>query len=217
MAQVHEPGGRSVQAPSTWNAPAVSSPTESARSFPSRLQKVEGDASATIPAPATRRATAVEPRFQVISEVSLRTRSALFREILRPEMSEENLEAVRAVYDRWAEGDFQTRLELLDPNVVLVHEPEFEAGGPSYGIDAVVAFTRGMLEAWTRFTIAAEEIIPAGDSVLVEVNQRGIGRASGVATDLHYFMVWTFRGGKVVRFESIRERTRAFKAAGLSE
>jgi uncharacterized protein len=132
-------------------------------------------------------------------------------------MSRENVEAVRTVYERWGEGDFQTRLDLLDPHVVLVHDPEFEAGGPSYGIDAVVAFTRGMLEAWTRFTIEAEEIIPAGDSVVVEVHQRGIGRASGVATDLHYFMVWTFRGTKVVRFESIRQRARALDAAGLSE
>jgi uncharacterized protein len=132
-------------------------------------------------------------------------------------VSRENVEAVRTVYERWGEGDFQTRLDLLDPHVVLVHDPEFEAGGPSYGIDAVVAFTRGMLEAWTRFTIEAEEIIPAGDSVVVEVHQRGIGRASGVATDLHYFMVWTFRGTKVVRFESIRQRARALDAAGLSE
>lgn len=126
------------------------------------------------------------------------------------------MEAVRAVYERWAEGDFQTHLELLDPHVVLVHEPAFEAGGPSYGIGAVVAFTRGMLEAWKHFTIEAEEIIPAGDSVVVGVHQRGIGRASAVATDLHYFMVWTFRGPKVVRFESIRERGRALDAAGLS-
>ena len=130
-------------------------------------------------------------------------------------MSKENVEAVRTVYERWADGDFQADLDLLDPYVVLVHDPEFEAGGPSYGIDAVTAFTRGMLEAWTQFTIEAEEIIRAGDSVFVGVRQRGVGRASGVATDLRYFMVWTFRGRKVVRFESIRERARALEAAGL--
>jgi ketosteroid isomerase-like protein len=132
-------------------------------------------------------------------------------------VSEENVEAVQAVYERWGKGDFQTRLDLLDPHVVLVHEPEFEAGGPSYGIDAVVAFTRGMLEAWTHFTIEAEEITQSGDSVLVAVHQRGTGRTSGVTTDLHYFMVWTFRARKVVRFESIRERARALAAVGLSE
>ena len=130
-------------------------------------------------------------------------------------MSQENVEAVRAVYERWGEGDFQTGLDLLDPHVVLVHEPEFESGGPSYGIDAVVAFTRGMLEAWTQFTIEAEEIIDAGETVVVGVHQRGVGRGSGVATDLHYFMVWTFRASKVVRFDSIRQRAEALEAAGL--
>jgi ketosteroid isomerase-like protein len=132
-------------------------------------------------------------------------------------MSEENVEIVREVYERWSEGDFGASLDLLDPHVVLVHEPDFEGGGPSYGIEAVVAFTRGMLEAWTHFTIEAEEIIPASDSVIVGVHQRGVGRGSGVATELHYFMVWTFRGRKVIRFESIRERTKALEAAGLSE
>ena len=127
------------------------------------------------------------------------------------------MEAVKAVYERWGEGDFRTDLNLLDPHVVLVHEPEFESGGPSYGIDAVVAFTRGMLEAWTQFAIEAEEITAAGDTVVVGVRQRGVGRGSGVETDLHYFMVWTFRARKVVRFESIRERSKALEAAGLSE
>ena len=132
-------------------------------------------------------------------------------------LSEENVDAIRAVYERWGEGDFEAGLDLLDPHAVLVHDPEFEAGGPSYGINAITEFTRGMLEAWTRFTISAEEVIPARDSVLVGVHQRGVGRASGVPADLHYFMVWTFRGHKVVRFESIRVRAKALEAAGLSE
>jgi ketosteroid isomerase-like protein len=132
-------------------------------------------------------------------------------------MSQGNLKAIEKVYERWSVGDLHASVDLLDPHVVLVNEPEFEVGEPAYGIEAVLSYTRRMLEAWNQFAIEAEELIVAGDSVVVAVRQHGVGAGSGVATELHYFMVWTFRGNKVVRLESFRDRARALEAAGLSE
>ena len=45
-------------------------------------------------------------------------------------MSQENVEIVRAVYDRWSEGDFHASVDLLDPHVVLVLGPEFGPDSP---------------------------------------------------------------------------------------
>jgi ketosteroid isomerase-like protein len=86
-----------------------------------------------------------------------------------------------------------------------------------YGVEAVAAYTRAILEPMRRLTMEAEEIIEAGDSVLVGVRQRGIGRASGVPTEARYFTLWTFRGGKAIRLESFTDRAAALEAAGLSE
>ena len=47
------------------------------------------------------------------------------------------------------------------------------------------------------------------------VRQRGAGSGSGVATELNYFHVWTFRGAKAIRMEAIRERTDALAVVGL--
>ena len=105
-------------------------------------------------------------------------------------MSQENVEIVRAVYERWGEGDFRASLDLLDPHVVLVLGHEFgpDTGtGTYYGIEAVAAYTRSMLEPWTQFTQEAEEIVPAGDTVLVGVRQRSVGSTSGAPTELRYF------------------------------
>jgi ketosteroid isomerase-like protein len=132
-------------------------------------------------------------------------------------MSQENVEIVRAVYERWSEGDFRASVDVLDPHVVLVHEREFDAGGPCHGLDAVLAYTREMLAPWERLTQEAEELVEAGDSVLVSVFQRGVGRTSGVPTELRFFMLWTFRGPTVIRAESFRDRSKALEAAGLSE
>ena len=132
-------------------------------------------------------------------------------------MSQENVDRVRSVYERWRAGDFRASVELFDPQVVLVLGPEFPDSGAHLGTEAIAAYTRGLLEPWTRFTIDAEEITPAGDSVLAAVHQRGVGSASGISTELHYFMLWSFRGRQVIRLESIRERARALEAAGLPE
>ena len=102
-------------------------------------------------------------------------------------MWEENVEAVRAVYERWSEGDFRASIGLFDPHVVLVLRPEFPDAGTYLGVEAIVAYTRGLLEPWTRLTMEAEEIVAVGDSVLAGVRQRGVGSASGVPTELHYF------------------------------
>ncbi len=136
-------------------------------------------------------------------------------------MSDENVDIVRAIYERWSEGDFRASVDLLDPHVVLVLGPEFGPDSPDVGtysgIEAVAAYTRGLLEAWTDFTMEAEEIVAAGDSVIVAVCQRGVGRISGVPTELRYFTLWSFRGRKVIRLESVRDRAQALEAAGLSE
>jgi ketosteroid isomerase-like protein len=68
---------------------------------------------------------------------------------------------------------------------------------------------------WANFTLKAEEFIPAGESVLVSVRHQGVARISGVPTDEHYFMLWTFRGPKVIRIEAFPERAQALEAAGL--
>ena len=35
-------------------------------------------------------------------------------------MSEENVEVLRAVYERWGEGDFRSSTDVFDPLVVFV-------------------------------------------------------------------------------------------------
>ena len=132
-------------------------------------------------------------------------------------MSSENVDALRAVYDEWGKGNLRAGVDLYDRHVLLVLSPEFPDAGTYLGIEAVAAYTRGLLEAWEVFSIEAEEIVPAGDSVLAALCQRGVGGASGAATEFRYFMLWTFRGGRVIRIESIRERAEALEVAGLGE
>ena len=53
-------------------------------------------------------------------------------------MSQENVQAVQDIYDRWREGDFQT-LDLFDPLALFVLGPEF----PDVGAGLVFPGSQG--------------------------------------------------------------------------
>src|SRR5512132_227858 len=129
-------------------------------------------------------------------------------------MSEENVAAVRAIYERFSEGDLRASVDLFDRHIVFLMMSDAPWAEVNVGVEAVAAATRGLFDTWADLTLKAEEFIPAGDSVLVSVRQQGVARISGVPTDEHYFTVWSFRGRKVIRIENFRERAQALDATG---
>ncbi len=127
------------------------------------------------------------------------------------------VDVVRGIFDAWARGDFRAATRLFDPHVLLILRPEFPEPGVYHGSEEIARYTRGLLSSWEDFAIEAEELLPAGDSVVAAVRQRGVGRASGLVTDLRYFQVFTFRGDAIIRIESIGRREEALAAVGLRE
>jgi ketosteroid isomerase-like protein len=132
-------------------------------------------------------------------------------------MSQENVEIVRRIYKAWAVGRFRPGIDNLDQHVVFVVRPDFPEWGVFTGPDGIRDFMHRFLEQWERLTIEAKRIEAAGDSVLAHVVQHGKGRASGIEGDLSYFMLFTFRGKKIVRLENVMDEGEAFEALGLSE
>jgi uncharacterized protein len=132
-------------------------------------------------------------------------------------MSDEDVDAVRRIYEQWAEGNFRAGVDLYDPHILLVQGQELPESGTYLGLDGVRDYMATFLEAWERVTIEAEEIFAAGDSVIAKVVQRAIGKGSGTPAELKYLQVWSFRGGRVIRLDVIRDREEALKAVGLSK
>ena len=132
-------------------------------------------------------------------------------------MSQENVDALRAVYDEWEKGDFRAGGDLLDPDVLFMPRTDLPDSGRYLGPEGIAEFMRGWLKAWTDFTVAAQEFIEAENSVVVAVRIEGIGPESRTPTGLHFFDVWTFRGRAVVRRQQYRDRADALEAVGLRE
>ena len=132
-------------------------------------------------------------------------------------MSQENVEVVRAVLERWGNGDFRPTPELFAPEMVLVLRAGFPDAGTYSGREEVAKYMRGFLDPWDHLTIEAEQVVEAGDAVVAAVRQRGVGVKSGIGTDFRYFQAWSVQAGRVIRLETCRDRTEAFEAVGLTE
>ena len=87
-------------------------------------------------------------------------------------MSEQNVEVVRAIYERFGEGDFRASVDLLDPHIVLLMLRDSPMAEAYVGLEGVATATRELLDTWADLTVEAEEFIPAGDSVLVSPSAR---------------------------------------------
>lgn len=129
-------------------------------------------------------------------------------------MSRENVEIVRRAFELKVLGrGGDAELAAFHPDVVINSVEE----GPSYGLNAI----RDNLERWTSVweepEATPEEIVDAGESMLVTARHRGRGRGSGISVDAYFHEVYTLRDGKIIRVDEFSDRSKALEAAGLSE
>ncbi len=130
-------------------------------------------------------------------------------------MADENVEVVQRIYDGWATGDFRVAVADFDPHVMIVVPASFLEYGVFIGPDGIREYTHRFLDQYERVTIKARGLQVVGDTVLADVVQQGTGRLSGLDMRFTYFMLFTFRGGKIVRMESVLDEDEALEAAGL--
>jgi ketosteroid isomerase-like protein len=118
-------------------------------------------------------------------------------------MAEANVEALQRGYEALNRGDSSVVLELLDPDIEW-HEPDKspEAGTHS-GRDSFERFFSGWLDSFDDFHITPEQVVERDGQLIAVVHQTGRGRASGIQIDARLAHVWTVRGGRAIRFESV--------------
>jgi ketosteroid isomerase-like protein len=130
-------------------------------------------------------------------------------------MSQENAEAVREAFERFAHGDFSGFVELPD-DVELVTSREMPDAG-TYRGEVAREWLKAWVDSFDSLTLEPIEILDAGDRVLVEFIQRGNPRGGNAPVELRTWSVTTRREGTFRRFELFQDRGEAFAAAGLSE
>ena len=134
-------------------------------------------------------------------------------------MSQENVDRVRATFEDFLAGRRDFGEGLLDPDVEW-DSSELEVPGIRgiyHGIESVREFWREWLTAWE--TVQFEyQLVDAGDSVVVLIDQWMRGRSTGIELRLgKYAQVYTFRDALVVHWKIYMSQSQALAAVGLSE
>jgi ketosteroid isomerase-like protein len=133
-------------------------------------------------------------------------------------MSQENVEAARALYGFWEDRDYAAREHMVHPDLVVDLSRNVFNPAIYHGIEGFRRAVEQTDEMWDEFRVEPQEFIDLGDTVVVASRISGKGHGSGVEVEMPLFAVVEFREGKVSRFiGGLRDRAEALEAAGLQE
>lgn len=124
---------------------------------------------------------------------------------------------MRQGYDALAREDFETVLELMDPEVEVHDRPESPDARTYHGHEGVLTALRLNFDAFDDLRFVPEEFVGADDHVVVVIRLAGRGKVSGVPVEDRIAHHWSIRDGKAVRLQVFSDPAEARKAAGLAQ
>jgi len=130
-------------------------------------------------------------------------------------MSQENVEIVQRGLERYfATGELPW--DLFDQGVEVEDHDTIDQG-TYQGHAGLRRWLEDWGAAWAEWSIEPEQLIDAGDSVVVFIRMKTTGRGSGLEVDRADAQVYKLREGRIVRLEYFNDRAEALKAVGLAD
>lgn len=115
-------------------------------------------------------------------------------------MSQSPEDVIRGMYEAFARADIQAILNALDERIDWRAPENLPHGGHFVGRDDVGRFFQGIGQHWETLAVEVEDVLSAGDRVVVLVTARGRLRASNEDAGYTAAHAWTLRDGIPVRF-----------------
>ena len=132
-------------------------------------------------------------------------------------MSKERVELVKRGYEAWNSGDRSWVLEHMSEDVEWITPPEDPDPGVYTGHAGVEQFWAQWRAAVGQLRFTAEEMIDAGDHVVVVARRSGRGETSGLEVSDQVIQVFTFEGEKCVMVREYYDRAKALREIGAEE
>lgn len=130
-------------------------------------------------------------------------------------MSQENVEVIRRMYERWLEDDASV-FEAFDAEIEVHPDPAADWVGVNEvyrGHDGLRSYMAHVYDAFEDYRPEVEELLDLGDQVITLAIEHGRGRGSGAAVEARKTAhVWTMRAGKAIRLDLYLDREEALKA-----
>ena len=134
-------------------------------------------------------------------------------------MSEQNKKTVEGMYEAFGHGDIAFVIGALDPDVEWWEAENFIYAdkNPYVGPQAVLegVFAR-IGNDWEGFSVTPLEVLDAGESVVGRGHYAGKYRETGRDVKAQFAHVFSFRNGKVVKFQQYTDTAQFQKAVGIA-
>jgi ketosteroid isomerase-like protein len=131
-------------------------------------------------------------------------------------MSKENVAIVRRFVEGWQRADWDGMAKLADPAVELHGTVGgVEEGRIRRGVTEIRRDFESNEEIWDEHRVEIEELIDAGDRVVLFQREYQRGRSSGVELVLDAAVLVDLRDGRIVRLQGYMDRGAALEAAGV--
>jgi ketosteroid isomerase-like protein len=129
--------------------------------------------------------------------------------------ADENTRLVQSAYEAFGRGDLAALAEVLADDIEWVN-PGDPADDPNTGTfkgkDAVLGWFGGLAATLDFTTFEPREFIAQDDKVVSLVYAEATARDTGRAFVNHEAHVWTFRDGKLARFQNYQDTAAAAAA-----
>lgn len=135
-------------------------------------------------------------------------------------MSQNNVEVVRRAIAAFNRGELDTLAATYDwyhADLEFLEDPRLPDATAHSGADAIEAYFRNFFDLFEDYSFEIEEIVDAGDQVVVLNRQRARSKGSGAQVDMRNAWVFAFRDGRISRITPYWERSKALEAARLRE
>ena len=129
-------------------------------------------------------------------------------------MSEANVEIVRAAIDAYNRGDVDGAFKDAAPDFEYDQTRAVGIDRGVFNLEEFQSLLAAFTDSWESFTIGADELIDAGEDVVMPFTNLARGR-DGIEVQARGIWVWTVRDGSIVRACLYQELQEALEAAGL--
>jgi uncharacterized protein len=133
-------------------------------------------------------------------------------------MSQGNLELVRRGYEAYNRGDLDGAVSDFASDCRYTAAGTIpDRTGVFHGREGYKEFIGWLRSEFDDARAEIDELIDAGEMVVIGSTLRGRGRQSGAEAKFTFWQVWTIQDGKFARGQGFASRDEALEAAGLRE
>lgn len=113
-----------------------------------------------------------------------------------------SVDLVASSYEAFARGDLAAALAPMADDIEWHQAQGLPHGGVYRGLEEVRRNVFDPLDRdwWDAFTATPDELLEAGDHVVVLGRYQGTARETGKRLDVPFVHVWTLENGRAIRF-----------------